>query len=116
MEHEESEKGNLSTLISTAKGYIDTRVDLFRLNLAKNATDNFSSLITSLVAIVLFLIALLFLSIGAALWLGTYFERMEYGFFAIGGLYVFTGIIFFMLKKVLIKDPISESLMKKMLK
>ena len=116
MEYEEQEEGSVANLINTAKSYIDTRIDLFRLTMVQKATATASSTLSRLIAIILFIVALLFLSVGAAICIGISMQRMDYGFFIVGGAYIVIGIAVFIFKRALIKAPVAKMLIKKALK
>lgn len=110
------EDGNLSTIFKTTIKYVDTRIDLLKLMLIKKASDSISSVISRIVAILIFLLAIMLLSIGFAIWLGKYMGGLEYGFLSIGGFFVLVGIILFAFKTKIIKTPVSSALIKKAIK
>ncbi|MDN3723076.1 hypothetical protein QRD02_01675 [Aequorivita sp. SDUM287046] len=61
--------------------------EYYKLRLFKSAMKGAVSLVKLLVYGSLFLFVLLFLSFGAAYWLGTFFEHSFVGFFLIGAFY-----------------------------
>ncbi len=116
MQYEEpKEDGNISTIFKTTIEYVDTRIDLAKLSFIKKASDGVSSLISIVIALVFLMLALILLSIGVAIWLGKIFGGMDYGFFAVGGLFVLVGIILFIFKTTIIKGPVSGAIIKKVI-
>lgn len=116
MHPEDIEGGNVSTIFKTTIKYVDTRIDLFKLQVVKKISENLSSVFAKIIAMLFFLLAIVLLSIAGAIWLGKLFGGMEYGFLAVGGFFVLVGIIFFIFKTPFIKVPISNALIQKGLK
>ncbi len=113
MDQPQKEESNLSALFKSTMGYVDTRLDLFKLSLLRKASEGISSIVSKAIAISLFTFAFLLLSIGLSIYLGKLMGGTEYGFFLIGGLFVIVGIVFYVLRRKIIKAPISNTLIDK---
>ncbi len=116
MESDKEKKSGIEDLFHQAMEYADTRVDLFKLQAVNKVTEVSSSLLSKLVVIFIFLIAVGLVSIGLAIYVGRLLGAIEYGFFAMGGLIIIIGGIFYALRHKLMKAPIGASLIKKALK
>ena len=83
----------LESLLERAAEYGITSFELLKLKALGKSTDILSSLIPLSVVIILFIIFLLFLNLGLALWFGELLGKTFYGFFIIAAFYFLTGII-----------------------
>lgn len=83
----------LESLLERAAEYGITSFELLKLKALDKSTDILSSLIPLSVVIILFIIFLLFLNLGLALWFGELLGKTFYGFFIIAAFYFLTGII-----------------------
>lgn len=111
----ENKPTSVEELFIKLKEYGDTRLDLFRLKAINKVSNFLSSLITSILLIVLFLLVLICLTIGLALLIGSLLGAYYYGFFIVGGIYVIIGLVFFYSKAKLLKNPISDKLIKELM-
>lgn len=109
----QQEESNLTTLFKRTMGYVDTRLDLFKLSLLRKASEGVSSIISKIIALSLFSLALMLFCIGLSILIGKKLGGLEYGFFIVGGTIVIVGIIFYALRRKLIKAPISSTLINK---
>ena len=113
---DKEKKSDIEGLFQQAMEYADTRVDLFKLQAVNKVTEVSSSILSKLVVAVIFLIAFGLAGIGFAIYLGKVLGAIEYGFFAMGGVIIIIGVIFYALRHKLMKNPIGASLIKKALK
>ena len=94
-----------------AKSYVSNSIDFYRLKSFKSMMQGITMgakviLIGSMVAM-----ALLFLSISAAFWIGNALDSSALGFLLVGGFYVLIGIFIFVLRHRLEK-PLLEKFSK----
>lgn len=94
---------SLHKLTDRLEDFVISTAEFYKLRLFKSATKAATSLVNLLVYGSLFLFVLVFLSIGAALWLGTFFEHMFIGFFLIGAFYAVILIFMFIYGRKLIE-------------
>ncbi len=117
MEEEElKEENNFSGLTKTVFGYVDTRLDLLKLTAVNKIADSAAGVVSRLVAFSMISIAVVLLSIGAAIYLGKVYGELYVGFFIVAGVLIVAGILFYLLRKVMIKAPVSSIIIKKALK
>lgn len=76
------------TLISNLTGYLDTRIDLIRLELQQRANGLFISVVHGLFLAFFGLMFFLFLNLYAALALNDVFDSSSLGFAAVAGFYL----------------------------
>lgn len=111
----EIEKTPVEDLLLKTKDYINTRIDLFKLKSIDKASTIVPSTLLALVLFGLFLLVLLFLSIGFALFLGNVLGAAHYGFFIVAGLYILIGLIFYSFRKSLLQKPFTNWLIKNLI-
>lgn len=109
------DKTTVEELYIRLKEYADTRISLLKLKGIRKVSSKLSSLIVKIVLLALFVFMLFFISAGVALWLGTLLGEMYYGFFIVGGIYILTGLVFWIFKKPLIKAPLINWLTRNLL-
>ena len=97
---------SLHKLTDRLEDFVTSSVDFYKLRLFKSATKAAISLVNLLVYGSLFLFVLVFLSIGGALWLGTFFEHMFIGFLLIGAFYAVILIFMFIYGRKLIEGKL----------
>lgn len=108
----ENKTTSVEELFIKLKEYGDTRLDLFKLKSINKISSFFSTLITSLILLIFLFLVLLCVTIGVALWLGFLLGKFYYGFFIVGGIYLIIGLVFFLSQGKLLKNPISNKLIK----
>ena len=106
----------LESLIESATEYGKTSIELVKLKALDKTTDIVSSLIPFSVVIILLITFLLFLNLGIALWLGEILGKPFYGFFAVAGFYILTGIIIHFFLNKWIKPIVGDFFVRRMLK
>ena len=106
----------LESLIESATEYGKTSIELVKLKALDKTTDIVSSLIPFSVVIILLITFLLFLNLGIALWLGEILGKPFYGFFAVAGFYILTGIIIHFFLNKWIKCIVGDFFVRRMLK
>lgn len=94
---------NIHKVTNKVEDYGLSTAEYFKLRLFKSAMKAGISLVNLLVFGSLFLFVLLFLSIGAAFWLGTFFEHGYVGFFIMGGFYGIFVILMFIFGRDIIR-------------
>lgn len=101
-----SVKNKLQEVTEGTKDYVDSTLEYYKLRVFKVLTKLTISLLHLLIFGSLFLFVLLFLSIGAAFWLGSLFEDVYAGFLLIGGFYGLILIFAFIFGRGLIERKI----------
>lgn len=106
---------NFNKLYQKAEQYSKTTLELVKLKTVDKTSDIISSITVSIIMILFVAMFALFLNIGVALWLGTILENSYSGFFIVGGLYFVFGLIVYYNRKKLIKAPVDDYIIKKLL-
>lgn len=96
-------------IVDRIEDYGLSTMEYYKLRLFKSAMKGAISLVNLLVFGSLSLFVMLFLSIGAALWLGTFFENIFVGFLLIGGFYGVILICMFIFGRKIIEAKILKS-------
>lgn len=107
------EKNKLESLVSRAKEYAEARFDLMLLNLQDKVSDMAASIASVLLMAVFSFFILLFLSIGAAWYIGEQTGNPSMGFFSLAGFYLVLVLVVYFAKDKIIKTPIVNAILKK---
>ncbi len=83
----EQEKSSIDRLADHIKQYIQTRIDLFELQVKQRLTSLLSGLLLSSMFWIFFLSFLLFINLGLAFFLSDYFKSNAIGFSLVAGFY-----------------------------
>lgn len=107
---------NIGKLYDKAEQYSKTSLELIKLNAIDKSSDVISSL--AVVATLTFIAAIftLFINIGLALLIGKSLGNYAVGFLIVSAFYVLIGVILFVFRKNLIKIPINNIVLGKLLK
>jgi hypothetical protein len=105
---------NIESLFERAGDYAETRLDLWKLKATKTTTDIIASLVSRIILLFILAIFMMVLNIGIALLLGEWMGKLYYGFFTLAGFYLISGLIFRAFKNKWVKDPVANSIIKKL--
>lgn len=97
---------SLHKVIDQIEDYSSSTLELYKLRLFKSISKGAIGLVSLLVYGSLLLFVLLFLSVGAALWLGTFFEETFVGFLLVGAFYALILIFMFVIGRKMIERKI----------
>ncbi len=105
----------LEELFTKLKDYAETRVDLVKL-IAINKVSGFMSTVISMIILLMILFTtILCISIGLAVWIGQLLGATYYGFFIVAGLYLIVGLVLYVNRGNILKEPVSNRLIKEMM-
>ncbi|WNM18366.1 hypothetical protein [Flavobacterium capsici] len=107
---------NIEKLYEKAERYSKTTYELVRLNTIDKTSDIISSLAIVITILIIAAIFTLFINIGIALWIGQALNSNALGFFIVSGFYIIVGIIVFIKRNELIKIPLDNLIVSKLLK
>lgn len=107
------EKNKAEQLISNMKEYAETRFEIVLLNIQDKVSDLLSSMAAALIAGILGIFILFFISVGAAWWIGQMLQNPSIGFFCVAGFYLLVAIIVLLNQDKWIKLPIINAVLKK---
>lgn len=109
---------NVELLYKKAEQYSKTSLELLKLHTIEKTSDVISSL-TVVISISISIIVgmfTLFVNIGISFFIGNLLGNNALGFFIVSGFYFILGIIVFIFRKSLIKIPIDNLIVSKLLK
>ena len=106
----------IELLFEKAEDYTKTSVDLAKLTIIDKSADVLSSLMSQIAVAVVVAIVFTFINIGLSLWIGEMIGKSYYGFFIIAGDNFIIAILLYSYKNQLIKIPVSNTIITKLLK
>ena len=104
-----NKENQIESLVQRLEAYIKTTLELLRLKTTDKLSNAFSKLLSHLLLAIILSSFILFLSIGAAFYLGDLIEKIYAGFLIVSAFYGVLGIVFCMFQtklKVKIKNII----------
>ncbi len=107
MKQESDLNERIDKAIDDVKDYLNLRLRLIQLNLAEKVSAALSNMISSLVAMVFFILFFLFGSFALSYWLGDIFNSQALGFIVVAGIYLFIALFI----QVIAKKPIRKKMM-----
>jgi hypothetical protein len=107
---------NVELLYKKVAQYSETSIELLKLQTIEKTANVISSL--CVVISILFIIGMfiLFVNIGISFFIGNLLENAALGFVIVSGFYLILGIIVFVFRKSLIKIPIENLIISKIVK
>jgi uncharacterized membrane protein YqjE len=111
----ENQPNTLGSLFKNAGDFVETRMDLLKLQAIDKASEAASSLVSGIAIMFLAVFALIILNIGLAIWIGDLLGRVYLGFFVLAAFYILLAILIHIFKETWIKGPVSTMIIKKML-
>lgn len=103
-------------LLEKVENYAKTTIDLIKLKAVDKLSVVVSNVVYGVILALLVFFFLLILNLALAFWVGSLLGETYLGFFAIAGFYVLLIIIILIFKKQLIKVPLSNVIISKLLK
>ena len=92
-----------------------TSLELFKLQAIEKYARIFSTLASRIVVLIFVALFTLCLNIGLALWIGEVLGKVYYGFFIIAGFYSLVATLVFLYRKLLIEEPVRDTIIDKMM-
>jgi hypothetical protein len=108
-------KEMIESLIEKGERYGKTTLELLKLKTIDKSSDVASTLVSWIVVIVFAVLFFTIANIGIALWLGKLLGESYLGFFAVAGFYGLLTLFFLIFRKQLVKNPVSNSIVKQIL-
>ncbi|MDO6516150.1 hypothetical protein [Zobellia uliginosa] len=96
-------KESISEAEASAKSYLDSSREFYKLKAFKLLMKGITGFAQAAFLSVALILALLFLSLGAAFWMGNQLEDTALGFLIVGGFYILLGILVFVFRRTLVK-------------
>lgn len=111
---EDTERTTLHDITDNIKEYVETRYELLSLKSADKVSKIGSSLGMALVIALLSVFFLMFLSIAGGIYLSILLDSFILGFLSLAGFYFILIIIFYIIRKNAIINPIRNLLIREM--
>jgi phosphoglycerol transferase MdoB-like AlkP superfamily enzyme len=111
----ESQTNSVEALFEKTGDYLETRMELLKLQTVNSASDLTSSVVSKLILVLIISLIMLLINTGLAIWIGDELGKMYYGFFIVGGFYIIVAIFLYAFRSKWIKRPVNDMLIKKML-
>jgi len=111
----ENQPHTFETLLDNAKEYMETRVELLKLQAIHKSSDVTSSLVSRVTIFLIIIFAVFLLNMGLAFWIGELLGKVYLGFFVVTGFYVLIAALLHIFKDSWLKEPVSSMIIKKML-
>ena len=99
-------------LAGTVKDYVNTRIELVKLNTVEKSSGIIATVIAGFIVAAVFLFFLVFISIALAFGLGEWIGKPWAGFLIVALLYLVIGIIVWVSRVRIIQLPIMNALIK----
>ncbi len=111
-----SENGKIEELTKSLKVYVQTNIELVKLEATERISVFGSSLISILLVGFSLFLFVLFISISAGFFLGDYFDDNYTGFILVAGFYFLLTFILIICRKKFIERPIRDRIIRIILK
>jgi len=111
----ENQPNTFGSVLENAGDYLETRLDLLKLQAVNKSSDVTSSVVSRMIILLMVSFAIFILNMGLALWVGELLGKVYLGFFVIAGFYMLVGLILHFFRNSLLKEPVSTMIIKKML-
>ena len=106
---------NFEMLLEKAQDYTKSSIELFKLNAIDKSADITASLTFRLAFGLVVAMFSLFINIGISLYIGKLLGETYLGFLIVSGFYLVLAILLFVFRKQLIKVPITNMVIRKLL-
>lgn len=113
---EESISDNIEDLLHDTGKYIEAKTELWKLKAVDKLSENASSVASQVIFLFIISIVLMSLNVGLAMMIGKWMGETYYGFFVIAGFYALVGLIIYASRDRIIKTPLYNSIINKILK
>ncbi len=104
----EEVKENFSDAEATARSYIESSRQFYKLKGFKVLMKAVMVFVKIASVGIMLVLALLFLSISAAFWIGSELDKTSLGFLIVGGFYLLVGLVIYMLRHSLRKPLLKK--------
>ena len=104
----------IESLIEKVENYFKSNIELLKLNAIKQSATLASTLISKQIFGFAFVIILLMLNVGTALWIGSCLGQLYYGFFIVAAFDILLFLLLFAFRKSIIETPIINAIVEKM--
>ena len=111
----EDQINSVEALFKKTTDYLETRIELVKLQTVNKITDVVSSFVSMAIVMIIIVLMVVVLNIGIALWLGEILGKFYYGFFCVAGFYLLLAVVLIATRRNWLKRAIGNKLVRKML-
>lgn len=112
---QESKTSSIESLFKKTGDYVETRIDLLKLQAVDKTSEVTSSFVSNIVIGVLGIMMLSIFNIGIAFYLGEVLGKVYYGFFLVSGFYLLLAVLLYVFRKDWLKGPVQDKMIQKLL-
>ena len=102
----------INDLAENIKDYVETRIEIFKLETADSGASAVSSLVSWFIILIVGFIFLLMLTIGAAISIGKMVDNYAIGFFAVTGFYLLVILLLYFNRSNWLRKPLINTIIK----
>ncbi|MBS1749188.1 MAG: hypothetical protein JST63_04745 [Bacteroidetes bacterium] len=113
---EDSILENIESLIDDTGKYIEAKTELWKLKTVDKLSDSVSSIASQVIFLFIISIVIMSLNVGLAIMIGSWLGQIYFGFFVIAGFYTLIGLILYVFRNKIIKTPLYNNIINKILK
>ena len=110
------ENNNIENLFADSKEYLETRIELAKLQAVEKSSEIASSAVVGLMLLLFFTLVFLFGSVALAFYLSEKSGQYSTGFLIVASIYLLIGVLLYLVRDRWIMKPISNAIIQKMLK
>lgn len=107
---------HIELLYNKVKEYTETTIELYKLNAIDAAADVLSSIVSRLAFVLVFALFTLFINVTISLLIGNLLGAYYWGFLIVSGFYLIIMILLYYFNAKLVKTPITNLVIEKLLK
>lgn len=108
----ESTKSRIDELSGHIREYIETRIDIVKLDAADTTASAASSMVSWIAVLLVSLLVIMLLTIGGAIAIGMLIDNMAGGFFVMAGAYSIIILILYLFRESWIRKPVLNAIIK----
>ena len=113
---EEFISDNIESLLDDTGKYIEAKTELWKLKTADKISENISSIASQVIFLFIISIVIMSLNVGLAIMICIWMGEIYYGFFIIAGFYALVGLLLYAVRDKIIKTPLYNSIINKIVK
>jgi len=116
MQNMEDKANLLESLLERGEEFGKTSLELLKLKVLDKSAEAISTIVSRVVAIILFIMFFLMGTVGISLWLGEILGKSWYGFFVVSAFYGIGGIVVYFFMHKGLKKLVGDFIIKQVLK
>ena len=115
MQNMEDKANFLESLLERGEEFGKTSLELLKLKVLDKSAEALSTIVSRVVAIIIFIMFFLMGTIGISLWLGEILGKSWYGFFVVSAFYGISAVVVYFLMHKRLKKLVGDFIIKQVL-